>query len=121
MRKEFLRLWRDDRGALVATEWVFVATILILALITGLVAVRQAILSELVEFANAVTSLDQSYRFRGQSLVSDGDKDQDKHDNDSDEFRRVHAAGSNARDVEDRQFLFSTRKDLDDIEQPPCD
>jgi hypothetical protein len=34
-----LKLWKDDCGALIATEWVFVATILVLGAITGLVAV----------------------------------------------------------------------------------
>jgi hypothetical protein len=52
---------------LIATEWVFVATILILGIITGLVAVRGAVISELVEFANAVAALSQSYSFAGQS------------------------------------------------------
>src|SRR2546428_10331012 len=36
--------------SLIATEWVFVATILVLGAITGLVAVRQAVISELEEF-----------------------------------------------------------------------
>ena len=67
MRQLLLELWQDDAGALIATEWVFVATILVLGSITGLVAVRQAVISELVEFANAVMSLNQSYSFSGQS------------------------------------------------------
>jgi len=62
-----LKLWKDDCGALIATEWVFVATILVLGAITGLVAVRQAVISELTEFANAVMALDQSYSFTGQT------------------------------------------------------
>ena len=61
------KLWTDDCGALIATEWVFVATILILGIITGLIAVRQAVISELTEFANAVLQLNQSYSFAGQS------------------------------------------------------
>jgi hypothetical protein len=61
------RLWSDDCGALVAAEWVFVGTILVLGVITGLVAVRQAVNSELTEFAQAVTALNQSYSFAGQS------------------------------------------------------
>ena len=67
MKNLMLKLWNDDCGALIATEWVFVATILVLGAITGLVAVRQAVLSELTEFANAVLSLNQSYSFSGQS------------------------------------------------------
>ena len=67
MRQLMRKLWNDDCGALIATEWVFVATILVLGAITGLVAVRQAILSELTEFANAVPSLSQSFSFSGLS------------------------------------------------------
>ncbi len=67
MRSLMQKLWSDDHGALIATEWVFVATILILGIITGLVAVRQAVISELTEFANAVMALSQSYSFAGQS------------------------------------------------------
>ena len=65
MRRLMFRLWKDDAGALIATEWVFVATILVLGAITGLVAVRQAVLAELIDFANAVMSLNQSYSFNG--------------------------------------------------------
>ncbi len=61
------KLWNDDSGALIATEWVFVATILVLGIITGLVAVRQAVISELEEFANAVLALNQSFSFSGQT------------------------------------------------------
>jgi Flp pilus assembly pilin Flp len=61
------KLWNDDGGALIATEWTFVATILVLGAITGLVAVRQAVITELEEVATAVMSLSQSYSFSGQS------------------------------------------------------
>jgi hypothetical protein len=67
MRQLLLELWQDDGGALIATEWVFVATILVLGSITGLVAVRQAVIVELVDFANAVMALNTSYSFSGQS------------------------------------------------------
>jgi hypothetical protein len=67
MKNLFAKLWKDDCGALIATEWVFVATILVLGSIVGLVAVRQAIISELTEFANALLSLNQSFSFSGQT------------------------------------------------------
>jgi hypothetical protein len=63
----FVKLWKDDCGALIATEWVFVATILVLGIITGLIMVRQAVISELGDFANALLSLNQSFSFSGQS------------------------------------------------------
>jgi hypothetical protein len=67
MRNLMVKLWSDDAGALIASEWVFVATILVLGAITGLVAVRQAVIAELHDFANALVALNQSYSFSGQS------------------------------------------------------
>ncbi|HZP17490.1 MAG TPA: hypothetical protein VFB00_05970 [Terriglobales bacterium] len=61
------KLWNDDAGALIASEWVFVATILTLGAITGLVAVRQAVIAELHDFANALLGLSTAYSFSGQS------------------------------------------------------
>src|SRR5437660_12921060 len=69
MRQLMGRLWRDDEGALIATEWVVVATILVIGSVTGLVAVRQAILAELEDFAEAISSLSSWWRFDG----DDGD------------------------------------------------
>lgn len=67
MRKILSKLWNDDGGAIIAMEWVFIATILVLGIITGLVAVRQAVLTELSDVAQAILSLNQSYSFTGQS------------------------------------------------------
>jgi len=66
-----LKLWKDDCGALIATEWVFVATILVLGAITGLVAVRNAVNQELAALANAVLALNTSYSFSGQSFCQE--------------------------------------------------
>ena len=67
MRRLMFKLWNDDCGALIATEWVFVATILVLGSITGLISVRQAVITELESFADAVGSLSQAYSFSGQA------------------------------------------------------
>ena len=67
MRNLMVKLYNDDAGALIASEWVFVATILVLGAITGLVAVRQAVIAELHDYANALVALNQSYSFSGQS------------------------------------------------------
>ena len=64
----FRNLWNDDGGStLVTTEILFIFAILVLGLISGFVALRQAVLSELVETAQAVLALNQSYSFSGQS------------------------------------------------------
>jgi Flp pilus assembly pilin Flp len=62
-----LRVWQDDSGALIATEWVFIATMLVLGLVTGLSALSSAINGELLDLANAISSLNQSYSFGGSS------------------------------------------------------
>ena len=104
MDRLWSRLWSDDQGALIATEWVFVATILILGIITGLVAVRQAVISELTEFANAVMALSQSYSFAGQSNCL------------------ASVAGSQATDVTNSIAESSVPADQNAIvEQAPCD
>jgi len=68
MRKMFARLWNDDAGFIVSAELLFIATILLIGLVTGLVAVRNAVVTELIEVANAIQSLDQSYSYLGISV-----------------------------------------------------
>src|SRR3974390_2700051 len=65
MKKIIAKLWNDEGGALISVEWVFVATILVLGVTVGLVAVRNAVNSELAEAANAFSALNQSYSFCG--------------------------------------------------------
>jgi hypothetical protein len=67
MARLLRNLWCDDGGALIAVEWVFVATILVLGVIVGLVGVEASINSELSEVANAIMALDQSFSFASQS------------------------------------------------------
>jgi len=67
MRNFMLKLWNDDRGALIATEWVFVSTIMVIGVVAGLKSVQQAVVSELDDMANAIGSLSQSYTFSGTS------------------------------------------------------
>jgi len=59
------RLWRDQSGVLVTAEIVLVASILILGVLAGLTAVRNAVSSELGDFATGIARLDQSYYFSG--------------------------------------------------------
>src|SRR5262249_43476381 len=62
------RLWNDDGGAILASEWLLIATILVLGLFPGGIAVRPGVLGELVDVGNTAASLDQSYSFCGQKL-----------------------------------------------------
>ena len=67
MRNFMLKLWNEDRGALIATEWVFVSTIMVIGVVAGLKSVQQAVVTELEDMANAIGSLSQSYTFSGTS------------------------------------------------------
>ena len=53
MRQLLRRLWSDDRGALIASEYLFVATVLVLGIVVGLADLRTAINVELTELGNA--------------------------------------------------------------------
>jgi len=61
-------LWKDDcGGGLLSSELLFLYTTLVLGSISGLVAMRHALLSELVESGQALLALNQSYSFSGQA------------------------------------------------------
>jgi hypothetical protein len=61
------KLWNDDDGALIAMEFLFVATILVIGIVVGLSAVRVAVNAELSELANAILALSQGYTVSGQA------------------------------------------------------
>jgi hypothetical protein len=67
MKHLMTKLWNDDCGALIAMEFLFVATILVIGIIVGLSAVRSAINVELSELANAILALSQGFVISGQS------------------------------------------------------
>ena len=58
-------LWNDEAGFIVSIELILIATIAIIGLITGITAVRDAVVSELSDVAGAVQDLNQSYSFTG--------------------------------------------------------
>ena len=102
--RRMLKLWNDDCGStLVTSELLFLITILVLGTISGLVAVRQAVLSELIETAQALMALNQSYSFTGQSNCESS------------------TAGSAASDANNTISNISTDATPALISQTPCD
>jgi len=59
------RLWNDEGGAIISAELVLVATILVIGMIVGLKSVRDAVVSELADVGQAISQINQSYRFGG--------------------------------------------------------
>jgi Flp pilus assembly pilin Flp len=66
MRQLMLKLWKDECGAYILLEWLLLVLFLAIGIITGLTALRQAIITEAEETANAILALNQSYSFAGQ-------------------------------------------------------
>lgn len=67
MKKIMLRLWQDDVGALIATEYLFIATILVIGIIVGLVGLRNAIVTEFTELGNAILAINNGFTWSGSS------------------------------------------------------
>ena len=64
LRHFLRRTWYDEQGVL-AFEWVLVATLLVIGIVGGIAATRDAIIDELGDIAEASISLDQSYFLPG--------------------------------------------------------
>jgi len=63
--KLFSRLWTDEAGFIISAELVLVATIVVIGLIIGLVMVRNQVVQELADVAQAIGSLSQTYSYPG--------------------------------------------------------
>ncbi len=65
MKKLLRRLWNDDQGVIITFELLFLFVILVLGLIAGWTALRNALDAELTETAQAILALDQSFIITG--------------------------------------------------------
>jgi Flp pilus assembly pilin Flp len=65
MKQLVMRLWRDQAGFVVSTELVLIATIVVIGLISGLTSVRDQVVNELADVADAISEIDQSFSFGG--------------------------------------------------------
>jgi hypothetical protein len=122
MKRNLTTLWSDDCGALLMTEWLILASLIVLGTIPGLVALRNGTLHELLDFSNATASLDPSYNFDGQEVgCANCDLDEDRIVS-MDEWTRGHdtaraTTGKNGKDGSDvphgvhhgRFEIFGTR------------
>ena len=60
MKSVLQRGKRKDQGVL-TFEWILLITVLVIGIVGGLSAVRDAVVSELGDLSHAITSLDQTY------------------------------------------------------------
>ena len=61
------QFWNDDCGALISSEYLFVATILVIGVVVGLTNLREAVNAELTELGNALLALSQGFTISGSS------------------------------------------------------
>ena len=60
MKRLCRRMWLEDEGVL-SFEWILLVTLLIIGVVGGIASVRDAIIDELGDVAQAMVALDQSY------------------------------------------------------------
>lgn len=65
MRTMLRKLWRDEAGFIISSELILVATILVIGMIVGLASVRDSVVGELADVAEAIGAINQSYSFHG--------------------------------------------------------
>lgn len=62
-RNTLSRLWHEDVGAIVSAEIVLIMTLLVIGMIVGLKSLRDSIVTELADIAQAFANFDQSFSF----------------------------------------------------------
>jgi hypothetical protein len=60
MTRTLTKLWHDQDGSL-SFEWAMVLTLLVIGIVSGLAAARDAIIDELGDIAQAAGAIDQSF------------------------------------------------------------
>jgi hypothetical protein len=62
-----MKLWSDENGFVVSSELILVATLLVIGMVTGLSTVRDQVVQELGDVADAISEINNSYSFSGVS------------------------------------------------------
>lgn len=59
------RLWQDQTGFIVSAELVLISTVVVIGMLVGLVTIRDQVVQELGDLADALSEVDQSYSYSG--------------------------------------------------------
>jgi hypothetical protein len=66
--RSVLHLWNDDRGnGTLTAEWLFLMAIMVVGLTGGLIGMRDAILNEMQETTDTITSINRGFRMSARS------------------------------------------------------
>ena len=61
--KTMSRLWNEEVGAIISAEIMLVASILVIGMVVGLSSLRDSVVTELADVAQALAQVNQSYSF----------------------------------------------------------
>gem|GEM_PF-900073 len=96
----FLKMFIDDEtGAIITAEFIILATVVILALVTGWNAVSGALVGELADIATAFGGLNQSYGYGSVTAVSSNGE-------------HAHCGGSGYVDVGNQLVITTTTNSI---------
>lgn len=59
------RLWNDDCGAILSVEWTLLASVMVMGVSAGAVAVRDSVNNQMANVANAVQNMTPQFTFSG--------------------------------------------------------
>ena len=59
------RLWNEETGAILSAEVMLVASILVIGVVAGLASLRDSVVTELADLAQALANVNQSYSYSG--------------------------------------------------------
>ena len=65
MRNLATQLWQQTDGAIISAEFLLIGTILVIGLVAGLSSVRDSVVTELADVAQAFANINQSYSYSG--------------------------------------------------------
>ena len=63
--KTMQRLWNEETGAILSAEVMLVASILVIGVVAGLASLRDSVVTELADLAQALANVNQSYSYSG--------------------------------------------------------
>lgn len=66
LRNLFVQLWEDESGAIVATEYLMLGSIVAMGAASGMAAMRDSMVEEYKEFGQSTRELRQSYSIPAQ-------------------------------------------------------
>ena len=69
MTSRLIQVWNDDDGVL-SFEWILLVTLLVIGIVGGVSAARDAIIDELGDVAQAMVTIDDSYSIDDPLLIS---------------------------------------------------